>query len=92
MNYLVFAKYTKITTKEPSTGSGRGSEIINASLDTESEMPGAHLGGSVQSCKYGLGACQGGLSCESPQRCLGVYLTECDEMAKEGFIQLRRGR
>lgn len=72
-------------------GSGGDSERMNASLDTESKVAGVHLGGSMQRCKYGCGAHQGGLSCESPQGCLGVDLTEGDEMAKEGFIELKGG-
>lgn len=39
-------------------GSRGGSEIMNASLDTESEVPGLYPHGSMNSCKYGFGAYQ----------------------------------
>lgn len=68
MNPLVFPQYTKITTEEPSMGSGGGSEVINAGLEIESQVPEVHLDGG----KYGFGAYEGGLGSESCQGCLGV--------------------
>lgn len=49
-------------------GSGGGSEVINAGLEIESQVPEVHLDGG----KYGFGAYEGGLGSESCQGCLGV--------------------
>lgn len=47
---------------------------MNASLDTASEVPGVYPHGSMHRCKYGFGADQGGLGCESPQGMPGGLL------------------
>ena len=71
-------------------GLGRGSEIANSGLDVESEVAGVHLGGSSQSCKYGFGAYQGGLGCESSQGCLQEVKTGRSRGRAMGTDQVER--